>query len=194
MYWLDVRGGLPIHPDRMASRCHADALARRLCTACNHSLHRQFNAGSVHYKHLVTAEICLAPLVSGQPTHGLVDRVASRSHGHVGCRDRGSNRGCLHMVRSSPRELPFGIPVDESSSFLRANSGSHRAWLEAIRTDTPKDTILVLPDSPIPVSTQPTRSLVAAQPRGIFRAGHGMDQEIALVQIEGSVIAISRTF
>ena len=141
----------------------------------------------VQYKHLVTAEICLAPLVSGQLStwFGGSGRKSIAWAVSAAVIAAAIAAACMWFVHR-PRELPFGIPVDESSFFLRASSGSDRAWLEAIRTETPKDTILVLPDSPIPVSTlTQAASLVAAQPRGIFRAGHGMDQEIALVRIKG---------
>jgi len=141
----------------------------------------------VQYKHLFTSAICLAPLVSTQ----LSTWFARTGRTSIACAVTAAlvvevlAGACLWFFHRPP-ELPLGIPVDESSFYVRAGGGADRAWLEALRTETPRDTILVLPDSPIPVSTLTQRaSLVAAQPPNVNRVGQGQNAELALVFIKG---------
>jgi hypothetical protein len=141
----------------------------------------------VQYKNIFTAIICLAPLVSTQLATwfsrlGRGSGVSALSTLLVVA----SLGGAYSWVALRPRELPLGIPVDESSFYIRAGECADEPWLEAIRTGTPPDTLLVMPDGPLPVSTLTQRaSLVAAQSPGVNRVGHGQGAEFALLVIKG---------
>jgi len=143
--------------------------------------------GRVQYKHLFTAVICLAPIAAVP----LVAGFARLGRGSIICA-----LGTLLAVESlssayfwklgRPRELSLGIPVDESRFHIHVTACADDSWLEAIRTKTAPDTLLIFPDSPLPVSTLTQRaSLVAAEPPGVYRVGHGQPAELALLGIKG---------
>ncbi len=148
----------------------------------------------VQYKHLFTSAICLAPLVSTQLSTWFAGS-AKRSIAYAVTTALVMEiigGACLWYFHRPP-ELSWGIPVDESSFYLRAGAGGHQTWLEAIRTETPRDTLLVLPESPLPVSTLTQRaSLVAAQSPEINRVGQGQHAEAALVGIKGYPLSVYR--
>jgi hypothetical protein len=141
----------------------------------------------VQYKNICVSELCLAPLVSVQlgTWFGGFGRMSIARAMTVAVIVQAIAAACLWFVHR-PRELAWAIPINESSFYVRAAGGSDNAWLEAIRTETPRDTLLVLPDSRLPVSTLTGRaSLVAAQAPGKTRVGHGVDTGVALMQIRG---------
>ncbi len=148
----------------------------------------------VQYKHLFTSAICLAPLVSMQLCAWFA-RSGRKSIAWAAATALIMEllAGTCLWFYHRPPELPLGIPVDESSFYVRAGGGADRGWLEALRSGTPRDTLLVLPDSPLPVSTLTQRaSLVAAQPPDINRVGQGQGAELALVYIKGYPLSMFR--
>jgi hypothetical protein len=145
----------------------------------------------VQYKNLFTAFICLVPLASVQVVAWL-SRLG-----------RGSPLGALGAVALAgavtvafgreafrPPELARAVPVDESSFYLHAVDCPDEHWLEAVRTKTTPATLLVSPDSALPVATLAQRGSVAPAAGRYFRVGNHTNADTALLGLKGYPAAV----
>lgn len=140
----------------------------------------------VQYKHLFTAVICLVPLASVQVVAWFCRFGRGSSFWALGALVlAGAVSGPYVWKAFRPPDLAYAIPVDESSFYIHAANCSDQPWLEAVRTKTPPATLLVSPDSPLPVATLTHRASLSPAEGRVFRVGYGMSADSVLLGLKG---------